>query len=109
MKQTLTTSQAASLLLADEYAKWTAAAAYALAEYYETLESDTGTEIEFDRVAIRCEWMEYGTLAEFAEDYRVNVSGMDEADAERTIRRYIENNSELIELPKGDGFLIRAF
>ena len=68
MKQTLTTSQAAHLLLQDENARWSKAGAHALVEHLKQLEQDCGTEIEFDRVAIRCDWHEYGSAIEAAED-----------------------------------------
>ena len=69
MKNTLTTSEAASLLMADENAAWTMAGAYALAEYLEQVEEDCGTEMEFDRVAIRCEYSEHESLQEWARCY----------------------------------------
>tara|TARA_R110001632_G_scaffold222981_1_gene354545 strand:+ start:744 stop:1175 length:432 start_codon:yes stop_codon:yes gene_type:complete len=69
MKNTLNTSEAASLLMADENAAWTMAGAYALVEYLEQIEEDCGTEIEFDRVAIRCEYSETESLQEWARCY----------------------------------------
>ena len=54
MKNTLSTSDIVNALLADNYAQWSYKAATALAEYYEQLEADCGTELEFDAVAIRC-------------------------------------------------------
>jgi hypothetical protein len=68
MKQTLTTSQAAHLLMQDEYARWSYAGAHALIEHLEQLEEDCGMEIEFDRVGIRCDWHEYQSAIEAADD-----------------------------------------
>ncbi len=68
MKQTLTTSQAAHLLMQDDCAKWSRAGAYALIEHLEQLEEDCGMDIEFDRVALRCDWHEYGSAIEAADD-----------------------------------------
>ncbi len=68
MKQTLTTSEAAHLLMQDENAKWSRTGAYALIEHLEQLEEDCGDEIEFDRVAIRCDWSEYESAIEAADD-----------------------------------------
>lgn len=68
MKQTLTTSQAAHLLLQDENARWSREGAYALIEYLEEYEDDHGVELEFDRVALRCEWHEYKSAIEAMED-----------------------------------------
>ena len=48
--------------MADENAAWSMAGAYALAEYVEQYEEDCGIEIEFDRVALRCEYSEHESL-----------------------------------------------
>ena len=69
MKNTLDTYAAASLLMADENAAWSNAGAFALVEYLEQIEEDCGTEIEFDRVAIRCEYSEHESLQEWARCY----------------------------------------
>ncbi len=68
MKQTLTTEQAADLLVADKDAGWSYAGAFALVEYMESIEDDTGEEIEFDRVALRCNFSEYESAREAAEE-----------------------------------------
>ena len=41
----------------------------ALFEYFEELEEDMGYEIDFDPVAIRCEYTEYESLKAVQEDY----------------------------------------
>ncbi len=69
MKTTLSTSQAVNLLKSDSNANWSRAGAYALVEHLEQLEEDTGTEIEFDTVAIRCDYSEYRSALEAAQDY----------------------------------------
>ena len=58
IKQTMNTSDVVSQLMSDEYANWTYEGATALAEWYEELSEGMGEDIEFDRVAIRCEWNE---------------------------------------------------
>ena len=68
MKQTLTTNQAADLLMADQYAGWSYDGAHALVEYLEQIEED-GEEIEFDAVALRCDFAEYETALQAAEEY----------------------------------------
>ena len=60
IKQTMNTTDIVSELMSDEYASWTHEGATALAEWYEELSEDMGQDIEFDRVAIRCEWNELG-------------------------------------------------
>ena len=67
----LSTSQIIDYLMDDEYANWTYEQAKALAEYYEALEIELEEDIRFDRVAIRCEWNKYNSIADIAEDYDV--------------------------------------
>jgi hypothetical protein len=69
MKTTLTTSQAAHELLNDPDASWTYSGAHAIVEYLEELENDTGTEVEFDRVSIRCDFSEYDDLISWSDSY----------------------------------------
>ena len=68
MKQTLTTDQAANLLVADDNAGWSYAGARALVEHLEATEEDTGEEMEFDAVALRCDFSEYPNAREAAEE-----------------------------------------
>ena len=41
----------------------------ALYEYFTELEEDTSFEIEYDPIAIHCEYTEYDDFTEFLEDY----------------------------------------
>ena len=41
----------------------------ALYEYFTQLEEDTSFEIEYDPIAIGCEYIEYDDFTEFLEDY----------------------------------------
>jgi len=59
LKQTLTTNEAAHILLADDNASWTYEGANAIAEYLEELSECMGDDFEFCRVAIRCDFSEY--------------------------------------------------
>ena len=74
MKQTLTTGQAADMLLADDNANWTYAGAHALITNLEEMEDETSEEIEFDRVAIRCEYSEYKNAMECCRDCGLGIS-----------------------------------
>ena len=105
MKNTLNTSEAASLLMADENANWTRSGALALAEHLEQLEEDCGIEIEFDRVALRCEYSEEESLQEwarcyFTEDQLAEVLE-DSEDNDEALRNYIYDHGFLIEFDGG--------
>ena len=41
----------------------------ALFDYFEQYEEDSGIELEFDPIAICCEYNEYENMAEFHKDY----------------------------------------
>lgn len=111
MKQTMTTSQIADALRADDNAAWSYAGARALAEYLEQYEADTGAEMEFDRVGIRCDFSEYEGLRQWAEDYFGGISKWETAlriepdtlpdECDDKIREYITDRGALIEFDGG--------
>jgi hypothetical protein len=119
MKKTLTTYEIAHELLQDDNAAWTRAGAFALAEHLEQYEEETGEEMEFDHVAIRCDFSEYKSLLAFADEYfggdnrqaadalglEIAISGdeFEEEDweVENAVRDYIEGRGTLIEFDGG--------
>jgi hypothetical protein len=74
MKTYITHNAMVDALLSDDYANWSYKGADALIDYLEELEIDLGTELEFDRVALRCEFAEYKTMGEALEDYGLSRS-----------------------------------
>jgi hypothetical protein len=113
MKATLSTSQAADLLKADSNARWSRAGAYALVEHLEQLEQDCGTEIEFDVVAIRCDFSEYGSALEAANDKgfepnpNLGEEKQSEEDKEADALSWLQDQTEVIEFE--GGVIIRSF
>ena len=114
MKTTLTTSQAADLLVRDEYANWSIAGASALAKHFEQIEDETGEEVEFNQTEIRCNWSEHVSLVDWADDYfgtdrdghdwkwNLCITGdMDEDEIDEIIRERIRESGELIEFDEG--------
>lgn len=109
----MTTYDIAHELLADKYAGWTYAGAFALAEYLEDYEDSTGEELELDVVAIRCDFSEYSDLIDWAEVHFSDEAQRNEAlgfdDGEEIdedelldrIREHIEDNGQLIEFEGG--------
>lgn len=97
MKTTLTTTDAANELIADTHANWSRAGALALAEYLEEYEDSTGEEMEFDRVAIRCDFSEYDSALEAAEDYGWSreASILDDDDNIRPDEDVMDENNDL--------------
>lgn len=102
MKMTLSINHAADLLRQDENANWSYAGARALAEYLEELEESTGEELEFDRVAIRCEFTEYATAKDAAENYSFEPEeGLSEEELEAEALEYLRDNTQVIEFDGG--------
>jgi len=112
MKQTLTTEQAADILLQDDNAAWTYKGARALIEHLEQMEEETGQEIEMDRIALRCEFTEYASALEAANNYttpeELDVEELDdEEEIEEKALEYLQYNTMVIEF-KG-GVIIQDF
>lgn len=109
MKTTLDTHEIATRLSNDEFANFSWDGAKALAEYLEELEADTGEEIEFDACGIRCDFSEYETLVEWAdeffgdfrEDLDIGEDELDEEEIDEKIREFIRDNGQLIEFSGG--------
>ena len=96
MITTLSTNQAITDLLADLSASWTYLEAVALVNFYEELEDQQGEAIEFDRVAIRCDWTK-ATEDEAREMYSI----------EGNVKEYLNDHSYCIEVE--DYFLFLNF
>ena len=90
MKHTLDHYEIVNALLNDEYASWTRLGANALAQELEEYEDSTGEELEFDIVAIRCDWNE-DTAEELLSNY-----GQNPDDTIEDVIQYVEDNTILI-------------
>jgi len=102
MKQTLTTNQVADMLMQDDNAAWSYAGARALAEHLEQLEEDTGTDMDFDRVAIRCEFSEHTSATEAAGNYDWEPEeDAGEDEAEKSALQYLQERTAVIEFTGG--------
>lgn len=73
----------------------------ALFDWLEQLEMDTGKEMEFDCVALCCDFSEYGCAFDAAKEYH------DECDTEEEALRYLHDNTLVIEFD--DGIIIQCF
>lgn len=71
-----------------------------------------GEDIEFDPVALRCEYSEY-TKEELIENYsysaEVEGEDLDENDEWEIVKDYIENNTVLLEDESEDVYIILDF
>ena len=118
MKMTLNTYQIADALKNDTCASWSYNGSLALAEHLEEYEDrSTGEEMELDVVAIRCDFSEYSSLLEWAQDYFSNALqelGFDETEendddeVDDKIREYINDHGQLLIEFEG-GIIVSSF
>ena len=103
MKKTLDTWQVADALKQDECADWSYEGAKALAEYLDQYEEDMGEEMELDVVAIRCEFSEYASAMEAAEDYADHDydDDMDDDEKEAAALEFLRDRTTVIEFDGG--------
>ena len=115
MKNTLNKTQAVNELLQDQNAGWSRKGAEALIDYLLEMEDAMGEELEFDPVAFRCDFNEWGNMDEFLDNYNDiddDYIKDDEGNIdEDKLREEIEKKTTLIVL--GDnlegGFITQAF
>lgn len=96
------------MLASDNNNGFSYSGAYALCEYLEEIESGSGEEMEFDCVALRCDYSEHESLQAWANDYfvdwRSDLSIDEDADEDAiddVIREYIQDHGQLIEFDGG--------
>ena len=75
-----------------------------LFEYLEEYEDSTGETIEFDMIALCCEYAEYDNLEEFQNDYGKEYQSFDDIEEETTVI-YYDSSEPHPELP----FIIQQF
>lgn len=108
MKLTLTTSHATNLLKADSNAGWTYSGARALVKHLEQLEEDCGTELEFDAVAIRCDYSEHDSALEAAKEQGFEPEEDEDEDTkEASALDWLCDHTDVITFP--EGIIIRNF
>ena len=72
--------------------------AKALFEYFEQYEQDIGEEMEFDPIAIRCDFDEYESLEDIKKSYQ-DIETLED----------LQNNTTVIEIPNSDRLIIQAY
>jgi len=98
MKKTVTEFDFVNDFTAIRPNNFTREALYALFDYFEQLEDETGEEIEFDPIAICCDFTEYDSLREVKEAYE---------DIETIVD--LHNHTTVIEIPETDRLIIQNF
>ena len=86
---------------------FTRAGRIALFDYLEEYEDSTGEQMEFDPIALCCEFSEYKDEFEIAQNYRIEPEGEDEEEKAEYIRNYLEDRTEVIQFE--GGLIIRDY
>lgn len=77
----------------------------ALFDWIEEYEEDTGSEWELDVIALCCDYNE-STWQEIADDYNINVEGLDEDALGEAVCEYVSDHTVFIgEVPGGCVYL----
>ena len=97
---TLSTYDIANRLLQDSNACWSRPGALALAEYLESIEDDTGEQMELDVVAIRCDFSEFSSAVEAYNDMSTGGDNLTEDDEEKALE-WLRDNGSVIEFDGG--------
>ena len=104
MKITLTESEFVNRFLAIRPENFSREALQALFAHYEEIEQGSGEEMEFDPIAICCDWTEYDTALEAAEAYGFEAEESDDEKAdtsERQALEFLSDETTCIELSSG--------
>ncbi len=97
-------------LAGDEYNNFSYSGARALVEYLDDLSDDIWENIEFDKVAIRCDYSEY-TKDELISDYWYKIEKSeypDDDDYFDALLQELQDNTTVIEVDS-DTFIIQSY
>ena len=92
--QTASLSNLATQLVQDEYANWNYSDANAIVEHLDELSEDTGENIEFCTVAIRCDVNSY--TWEDVKEYYSNIEGIADADYNEELLEVLQDYTSII-------------
>ena len=102
MKTTVTSFQFVEAFRAcGRETQFSRAALFALFEYLEEYENFTGEEIELDPIGICCEWAEYSSAREAADDYGFKPTDDDDDAREKSALEWLQNQTQVIEFDGG--------
>lgn len=81
----------------------------AIFDYYENIAEETGEDVEYDPIAICCEWSEHNSAVEAIKDHGYDcdydLSGTDEqdkeAEKEKQALEFLNDHTTVLELDKG--------
>jgi len=96
MKDTITQYQFVDEMSKEQHG-FSRLGAFALFDYLTEYEESCGTELEFDPIALRCDFDEYETLEECLDQYDLNSL------------KQLQDHTTVIEVPNSKAIIIQAF
>lgn len=79
-----------------------------LFDYLEQYSEDTGEPFELDVVALCCDFYE-DTAEAIANNYSIDIEGMDEDEIVDAVREYLEDNTSIVGEHSDNVFVYQAF
>ena len=104
MKITLTESEFINRFVAIRPNQFSREALAALFEHFTDLESVSDQEIEFDAIAICCDWTEYDSALEAAEAYGFKAKDTEDERADKSEEQavaFLRDETAILELSSG--------
>lgn len=102
MKTTVTSYQFVEAFRAcGRETQFSRAALFALFDHFEIIEQYQDEEIEFDPIGICCEFAEYSSAREAADDYGFEPDGDDDDAREKSALEWLQNQTQVIEFDGG--------
>lgn len=80
----------------DRYDQFGYDALVSLFDYMEQLEEDTGEEMEFDVIALCCDYS-VDSVADIAENYSIDIADMDDDEAREAVLEYLNDNTTVVD------------
>lgn len=70
-------------------------------DYIESYEQDSGEQVELDVIALCCEWAE-DNYASVAEQYDIDIEGLEEDDIPQAVMDYLCDNTDAYQTDSGN-------
>lgn len=102
MKTTVTSHQFVEAFRAcGRETQFSRAALFALFEHFEIIEQYQDEEIEFDPIGICCDFAEYSSAREAADDYGFEPDGNDDDAREKSALDWLREKTQVVEFDGG--------
>ena len=105
----LSESECIRLLTDDPFSSFTYDGAKMLVDYLHEVEFATGEEIEFDRIAFRCEWTEYLTIYDACKDIFPHIPDFCHNKTEEQLLESLREQTNVLSSDDTDSVVVQEF